>query len=133
MKLSNSDDFLKVYKCIKPKFPQAITAVYESDERGEIRFTGKYKEDEQRPEEETGYLSTFVSDSGSPFWTETTDWIGRKRATIVALVQGAGKIGAQYDPTVFINDEYYQCRMIGTKLTKNIVDWVKKKSGIIGT
>ena len=129
---------LEVYKCIQPKLPRATTAVFEvfesSTHKDTLKFFGKYIQDEERPEEETGYVSPYYGDSGSPYWviSESPENDGSvsplsARRTIIGMVQGAD----HDNPAKMTNDRNNRCRIVATKITQELVEWVKKKSGIV--
>ena len=113
-----------VFKCIKSIPPRAMNAIFnEIDKIGNLEFSNNV-EDPQRPDDEHGYMSTGFGDSGSPYWMEK-DGI----STLIAINHGTipnkkvpYKSRGWYD-----NDQLWQCRIIATQVTKEMVDWIKEK------
>ena len=130
--------FGNAFKCIKPKLPRAETAVFSINKKhtkdmfwhhNHLKFM-EFQKDEDRPDEETGYKVAYLGDSGSPYWVQSKDNKGNKRFTVLAINNGLTNDLFRNNPAEVIKDEYYQCRQIATKLTEEIVKWVKVKSGI---
>lgn len=117
------------FKCIKAKLPQTQAAIFVDtnifvDPKNVVL---KYLWDEQDPryDDHTGYSAASIGDSGGPYWTYDTIYENDLRAVAVA-VHNAG------NPYVNIeSDKDFQCRIRATKITDDILDWLKKKSGII--
>ena len=72
----------------------------------------------------TGYITTGIGDSGGPFWTYDTILENDRRAVLIA-VQSSG------DNFVNLRSaKDQQCRITATKITDDILAWIKYKSGI---
>ena len=71
------------------------------------------------------HVTTFYGDSGSPFWK----YDASNRAVVVSIV--SSQVGPQYGPraTLMENPEML-CNEKATKLTEEIVLWIKDKAGI---
>ena len=90
----------------------------------------EFKKDDGRPDEETGYKVAYLGDSGSPYWVQSKDNKGNTKFTVLAIHNGGADDPFRNTPAEVIKDEYYQCRKIATKLTEEIVKWLKVNSGI---
>ena len=91
---------------------------------GDLKYHEQVK-DPKRPDDEHGYVTPAFGDSGSPYWIEDdTD-----TSTLIAIHRGSvsrkDKSRAFYD-----NDQLWQCRIIVTKVTKEMVDWIREKDAI---
>ena len=111
-----------VFKCIKAIPPRAMNAIFnEINEDGDLQYHENV-EDPTRPDNEHGYVSPSFGDSGSPYWMEDdTD-----TSTLIAIHYGTSKKKDKsrgwYD-----NDPFWQCRIIATKVTREMVDWIREK------
>ena len=63
-------------------------------------------------------LYTFL-DSGSPFCTQS-NVEGEARSTIVALYHAATEA-----ETIYMSDGLEQCRMFASKITADVINWIK--------
>ena len=101
-----------------------------------LYYQGKCVKDDERPATESGYQLPFKGDAGSPYWILSEDKNVVKRATLVAIVEGLDRTDTTKglylftEPATVTDDPVYQCRTIATKLTKEIVNWVKERSDI---
>ena len=80
--------------------------------------------DPQRPEDEHGYIATGSGDSGSPYWLE--DNTGAE--TLIAINHG-GIPNKNENKGWYGKDDYWQCRVIATKITQDIKIWLSEKEG----
>ena len=138
------DAFRRIYKCITPVLPRALTAVFKktSTTSYQLKFSGEYDFDKEFSKEVNGYIAEDLGDSGSPYWMPSKDQHGQDRFTLLAVHSGAGAYAHLLptnfqhfgyfaaDPAKVTSSKFAQCRKIATKLTPAIVAWVKKKSGI---
>ena len=117
-----------MFKCVKPIIPRANNAVFrENHEHPEILEYIKSFRDPNRPPGEHGHIQLTLGDSGAPYWKECSNG----NAELVAIHSGSiTNIRGQYKS----NDEYlastgntYQCINYATKMTKEIVQWIKDK------
>lgn len=101
--------------------PAAITATFVENKAGNLEWKADEKDD--RDDNESGYISSGKGDSGAPYWTYDNLIENHFRGTIVAIHStGSG--------TVFLTNEYKICRETATKITDEILQWIKVKSGI---
>ena len=122
-----------VYKCIEPILPIAVTGVFEQNQQGELRFRG-HVQDDPRPTMESGHVRPYTGDSGSPYWIPPPDTFDMStltnyKAILVAI--HSSKVGfpkAEIPP--YSESEKGQCSIKATKLTGDIIQWAKEKSGI---
>ena len=128
----------RVYKCIKPDVPRAKTAIFTTTVWGGLEYREE-RQDEKRPSDEHGYITTSHGDSGSPYWTVEEQKkerlpngkeVGPEVAILVALVS-AGIDMSPINTAGYVKDEEKPCRDVATKLTPDIIRWAMEKSGII--
>ena len=114
-----------VYKCIKTIIPKASTHVFSQDQQtGSLKFENIVIQDESS-KDASGYVTTFVGDSGSLYWK--TDSTGR--AVAISIVNS--KVGPKFEPfSTYSENPKSSCNQKSTKLTEDIVRWIKQKSGI---
>ena len=73
----------------------------------------------------SAHVSTYAGDSGSPFWK----YDASNRAIIVSIV--SSKVGPKYGPRItLMQNPEMQCNNKATKLTEEVVLWIKEKAGI---
>ena len=122
----------KVYKCASTILPQARTAVFtllKISASNRLIFKEYYKDDKN--EKDSGFTSAWFGDSGAPYWTMERTRNG-ELATIVSVHTGqdsqyvkrikAGRMGTNE-----------ACDMVVTKITKDILKWIKSTAGIKDT
>ena len=113
------------YKCIEPVPPTAINAVFLKDEKGDLEFKTMVKDDEYYSEQ--GYNHAGIGDSGSPLWKETYPGgtnnpdSGEKRQAVIAVLSSGSGLDL-----VSITDTQDKCPDLATKVTPDIIAWVKK-------
>ena len=115
------------YKCIKAKIPKAQFAVFldksKNDEIVDLDFS--FHSQDSHPKNVAGYIQTMIGDSGGPYWTYDRLIENEKRSILVA-------IHSNYDGNDRLSittDEKSQCRMSATKITDDILQWIKEMSG----
>ena len=123
-----------IYKCIKSIIPRSSTHIFSRYFRGNIEeLKVEYElKDELLDELETynvkdasGHVAPYAGDSGSPYWI--TD--ASNRAILIALV--SSKVGPKFEPkTVFNENQEMKCRDKATKITEDVVLWIKRHAGI---
>ena len=117
-------DYQSAYKCIKPRLPAGRTAIFVQDTEGNIVYKESRKD--IRPfNMESGYMASGAGDSGAPYWKKEVNTLNSKnndfRSTLVAIhTSGAGC-------PIFIKDYFLQCRTMATKITDEILRWIKIK------
>ena len=116
----------KIFKCIKSIPPRAKNAIFnEIDKEGNLEYDNNVEEDASRPGDEQGYMSPSYGDSGSPYWMK-----GRNdAATLIAINHGVltKSNNVKFPKGWYNNDPRLQCRIIATKVTKEILDWIREK------
>ena len=114
----------KIFKCIKSIPPSAKNAIFnEIDKEGNLEYDDE-EEDVSRPDDEQGYVSSALGDSGSPYWMKDHDGV----ATLIAIHHGGlGKTRLTKAKVWYNNDPRFQCQIIATKVTKEMLDWIKEK------
>ena len=112
-------------KCIKSVLPRASTYVFsKNEETGELTFDELTFQDEERLYA-SGYITTYVGDSGSPYWK--TD--ASNRAILIAIV--SSKVGPKFEPKNILSvEEGKQCGNKASKVTEKIVSWIKQHAQI---
>ena len=129
-----------INKCIISKIPSASTFLFSRTLRKRnlllrlLRNQNKYDEKleyekvvRQDDENKRGssHVRVYAGDSGSPFWK----YDGSNRAIVVSIV--SSKVGPKYGPIVTLMDNpHMQCNQKATKLTEEVVLWIKDKAGI---
>ena len=74
----------------------------------------------------SSHVRTYAGDSGSPFWKYDSS---SNRAIVVSIM--SSKVGPKYGPIVTLMDNLdMQCNQKATKLTEEVVLWIKDKAGI---
>ena len=123
---------MDVYKCIVAKLPKARTAVftpYGAHSLTFIRFLNflHFTLDDEHPySDESPYLEVLEGDSGSGFWADSfVD--GEYRKTIVAVVMSGYGLKPLSDFSDLDPKAKHECRMFATKLTDEIILWIKRK------
>ena len=113
-----------VYKCIQTIIPRASTHIFSQDQQtGNLKFEDRVVQDDA-PNDASGYLTIYVGDSGSLYWKESSG-----KAVAIAMV--SSKVGPKFEPfSQYSEDPELQCSQKATKLTEDIVHWIKKKSQI---
>ena len=106
--------------------------MFYNDQDKQLKYAKTSENDKPRPEGEGGYLSMFSGDSGSPYWMTFKDNRENEDVTaIIAVQQGVfhtvGDDDEVDEPARITQGE---CRQIATKLTNDILEWIKDKSGI---
>ena len=116
-----------IYKCIKPILPRASTYIFSrnfQEDTEELLFEDTVIKDGGW-KDSSGYISFFNGDSGSPFWK--TD--ASNRAILISIV--SSKVGPKFEPiTISYEIPELQCRNKTSKVTEDVVLWVKQHAGI---
>ena len=92
----------------------------------------KKNEYDKWDEDEIGYTQPASGDSGSPYMFKNKRRRGVARYTFVAIAASYYQRGKQAAGT-YMKGRRTQCRDVTTKLTKEILLWIKQKAGIIHT
>ena len=120
------------FRCTSAVLPKATTSVFECKGKCDIKqpilVFIKDKPDNDRPPDETGYVTSAIGDSGSPYLI-SKDINGEKRAILVAIHFGSAlDLDKDKIYNAYIKDDSYSyCRTIGTKITPKMVRWIKMK------
>ena len=120
-----------VYKCVKPILPVAKTLVFQSTDGG-ISMRYLEKDYDTWNKDDIGYTQPATGDSGSPYMVKRRGRGGKFRYTFVATVSSYQTFGNQAAGT-YMKGRRTQCRENASKLTKEILAWIKHKAGIIDT
>ena len=133
--------FQDVFKCVIPILPRAKTAVFIRKGKYKLTFDNQIDEDAPRPDGETGYSSHASGDSDAPFMVAPSPTDPNKpkgdaenRYTFVAIVSHRDAINGRnikQPAAIYLTDKYDQCRMISSKMTREILKWIKVRAGII--
>ena len=114
-----------VYKCIRSIIPTASTYVFSLDPQSDSLKYEKIVNKDEAPKDASGYVTSYVGDSGSLYW-KTED---PGRAIAIAIV--SSKVGPKFEPVAqFSENPELQCNQKATKVTEDIVQWIKEKSNI---
>ena len=117
--------FQAAYKCVKVKLPRANTLLFEWDEKlKKMTYTTKTIKDRKRFYL-SGYVSTDAGDSGSPLIVDMKDEEGEDIYTFVAVLALGEDFHAQI-PGSILTEERYECRNVASKLTPDVLNWIKK-------
>ena len=79
-------------------------------------------QDEKRPPNESGYLSSGRGDSGSPYQVSTKDEQEKERNVIVAVHI---KDDDPPENVEYENEHFYNCPLIATKVSSDIAQWLR--------
>ena len=113
------------YKCIDAKIPERQFSVFVTEEWHLVdKLVHKHEEKDSRSDDTTGYATIGSGDSGGPYWTYDRVSKNHERSVVVAV--HSSNIGS----VDIKSDKQFQCRIIATKITDDILDWIKIKSGI---
>ena len=124
-----------INKCIKSRVPRASTYLFSRTlQTKTLRNKNKdyekleYEEVAEQDDEiegASGHVTTFSGDSGSPHWK----YDALDRAIVVSIV--SSKVGPKSDPRSRVNkNPEMECTNKATKLTEEVVSWIKAKAGI---
>ena len=120
---------LQVYhKCIKAKLSGARFSVFVDDNNDnedidERRITHKNDDKDSISDDAAGYIQTMVGDSGGSYWTYDTMLENKMRAIVLAIHNDSQR---RWRVTV---GKSKKCRMTATKITEDILVWIKEISG----
>ena len=120
-------------KWIDAKLPQALTAIFETEEAGvTLKMKDELRQDKDHPYFFEGYLAGGYGDSGNPYWIDVFDKDNGYRKTAVAVyAEGCGVAFERLDLLQSINPNIKRiCRELATKLNRWILEWIKDKAGI---
>ena len=122
-----------VYKCIKKDLPRSATWVFSENERtGNLKFENWSAKDSNSGflKDVSGFGAPSFRDSGSPYWWTSSDSYGGNENKAILVAIATSKIG-QFDEVAGIRDSYHQCISRATKITSEILEWAKEKSGML--
>ena len=124
---------MDTFKCLEAKLPRAITATFKtkvSQSGDRLQMKNELRKDHEHPYlDGEAYLAVGAGDSGSPFWIDSFDNDQKYRKTVVAVLEASH--GMLYDPLYGYDPSVTRiCRTYATKLTEEIIKWIKEKSGI---
>ena len=122
-----------VYKCSKPVLPEASTHVFVwDDKRLKMTYTGLIVQYENWDNDEIGYTAPTTGDSGAPYMIHEPDHSGEDRYTFVAVVSHTKTKynNAPHAVGTYMRGES-QCRTMASKLTPEILDWIKQVDRIV--
>ena len=116
------------YKCIESKIPESKFVIFEEKDNGRenMDIELKYQSQDSLEENTSGYVTTNHGDSGGPFWTYDTSNDGDERSVVVAILSGGIDDGVDVSTK---KDDF--CRAGATKITNEILEWIKEISGFI--
>ena len=119
-------------KCVKSIVPRASTHIFSRtlDDKDRVLpmfeildYKGPVQDDEMK--HASGHVTTYLGDSGSPLWKYDTS----RRAIVVSIV--TSKVGPKFAPRSPLSENpELECNNMATKLTEEVVKWIKKKAGI---
>ena len=133
--LAETQAYQNVFKCLKPKLPVARTLVLFISKDDETLTFEQVVQDYEPPKHETGYMSVFTGDSGAPCMFSAKEQNSGQLSkadqyAFVAIVVGGLTFNNEAHGS-YTKDRKYQCRSIATKLSEDIVAWIKRKANII--
>ena len=108
------------YRCLDGNLPRAQVGVFIKHQDGSLLFVD-WDQDDKRPPNESGYLSTHYGDSGSPVFTTTKDEQGKERTVMIAIQQGTHN---PPENTRYKDGVLDKCRMIESKVSRDVVEWL---------
>ena len=124
--------FQSIDKCVKSIVPRASTYIFSRtlDDKYQVpimfeklKYKGAVQDDEMK--HASGHVTPYSGDSGSPYWKNDAS----KRAIVVSIV--TSKVGPKVDPrSGLLENPEMQCNNKATKLTEEVVLWIKEKAGI---
>ena len=99
--------------------------------KGKMKFHGRKEEYGKWDKWDVGYTVPTVGDSGSPLIRAFKGTEGRDRYTFIAIgsqsldfVEPGDAYGTYY------HSQPFQCNSHATKITQEILDWIKERAGI---
>ena len=113
----------KIYRCFQSKLPVAENVHIQEKLDGSFEFL-HWKIDEERPEEESGYVAGAKGDSGSPIIRELYDDQSRKRHVAIAVFNAAVKGTFVDRETEYSADINKKCRDMLSKLDHEVMEWL---------
>ena len=121
--------FPNVYKCARGIIPRATAAVFILNENSELEFKEVFKDDPTKLK--SGYTSWWKGDSGSPIWVHEPiiPYAIKNRAVLVSMVEGRRREYMTNVNAGIISTEK-KCDLIHTKITEELLDWIKTKAKI---
>ena len=127
-------DLQQIHKCVKAVLPRAVTGVFSKNLAGMLELEGNVQDDE-RPFKESGHVRPTFGDSGSCYWIpvelhlRTLSFPAEYRATMIAI--DSARIGEKGEFPLYSDDIKDACNQFAIKLTSDIIEWIKRKSGIV--
>ena len=118
---------MDMFKCIEARYPKAYTAIFKllpkRSKKGEqILDFLHFEQDDDHPYISTAYTVTSFGDSGSPIWTKS--YVNKEyRQTLVAVQSSSRGVD-------IIEPATKHCRGLATKLTNEVITWIKEKGNI---
>ena len=110
--------------------PEALTYVFVWDDKQQtMTYTGEIVRYERFDSDEIGYTAPYTGDSGSPYMIHEPDPLGQERYTFVAVHSSTKTKYDNFRTAVGIYMRgANQCRTFPSKLTADILIWIKKVS-----
>ena len=120
---------------MKPILPRARFGVFiKAKKTGKLEFSDNMDQDDKFPKDETGYVTPADGDSGSAYTKLVTVRKGLRKETrvvVVALHSLSYRADENELQGILMKNWYRQCRSIGSKITPEVTEWIKKKASII--
>ena len=118
---------------MKNELQSANTLVFVYDKtKGKMMFYGKTEQYGPVGDKwDVGYTVPTVGDSGSPLIREFKDTKGRSRYTFFAVASYSRDFVRPGDAYgTYYHSQLFQCNSYATKITRDILDWIKERAGI---
>ena len=114
------------YKCIRAKIPESQIAVFAERNTYSVipDLEFKYNDKDSTPDTMAGYLQTRSGDSGGTYWTYEAVNENIKKSILIAIHSSS------HDNIKISTDKASQCRIMATKITDDILQWIKEMSGM---
>ena len=114
------------HKCVEVKVVKSKFAVFvdKNKDGGNIDIEHKYDSQDSLDDFTSGYVQAMGRDSGGSFWTYNTIMEKQKRSVAVAILSDSD------DDVKFSTKRKDLCRMGATKITNDMLKWIKEISGL---
>ena len=114
------------HKCIRAKIPESQIAVFVERNTYSVQVDLEFKnvKKDSLPDLTAGYVQTRTGDSGGTYWTYDTVNENDVRSIMIAIHSSS------HPNDKISTDKASQCRMMATKITDDILEWIKQMSGM---
>ena len=128
---------MEAFKCVRPIFPRAENVFFIEQPDGTLEYEEKtgWIKDDDLPGTTTGYVQASGGDAGGPYMIRhymkrqggvfPPGNVGSLEYTHILLAVHHSQ--TILPPTLFSTSAKDQCRMVASKISTSIMDWIKLK------